>query len=57
MKGTSCGVNLNIAQPNARLFTRDYVNTKYDGMDRRIQRVVLHPHFQLSMQYGKKHKE
>jgi hypothetical protein len=53
MKSTQCGVNMNLANPQQKFFTRDYVNAKYDGLDRRMQRVILHPYFQVNYQLGK----
>jgi hypothetical protein len=54
MKSTNVGVNLNQTS-NFKFFTKDYVQSKYDGTERRVQRVVLHHHFQHHMQQGTKH--
>ena len=34
------------------LSTREYVQQKYDGLPVELQKVILHPHYQLNMQEG-----
>lgn len=60
VKSTNVGVNMDVAQRvgggikiHSALSTRDYVQSKYDGLPVEMQKMILHPYFQTAMQEGR----
>ncbi len=54
-RATNTGVNMDVGK-QSRLRLKDYVDVKYDGVDVRIRRVILHPYYQVSMKEGKRYQ-
>ncbi len=52
-KATQAGERLDNNPAFRKFFLFDYCKTKYDGLEEREIRHILHPYFQLRMQQGK----